>query len=762
MTPSRTAFLKDRLALISLLLLAFALRIWGLDDRNIWWDEGLVAWAARLPVREILNWTAHDVHPPLYFLMQRAWWLFVGDGEFGMRYTSVLTGTLAVALIYPLGRALGGRRAGTLAALFLAVSPFAVSWSQEMRMYIAAAAAAILALWAAVRWWQTGRLRYGLAYVCAASAGLWLLYLSVSVLIIANLAFLGLWIGRNVTRGLIARWIAAQLAVLALYLPWLIYALPRIPTWSTAEPFTLPVFVQLYATTLALGASENLDRYLLPTLLVLALWAFTLPLVWRTLRAPARRAGVLMLLWGVALPALLVYLVSLPVHIFYAPRLAPRYLLPLAACFYTLLALGLAALARRQRVLAALGTALVVGVALLGLAQFYPDRIRRDDLWSLADTLRALRQPGDAVVLYSDRDWPLFAAQYAGEWRGVPNGATMQPDAASWLLEPIWQVSDGLWLATTPDALRMDPQGLVRAWLDARAVSVTRWDYGEHTLAFYARTPARTAEPMAVMAAYHLPQRAFRQAQDPTGALAGAVLPMTRYAVGDTLHLALLWRAPAQTVTVTLAGPTSQRLTQPVNALPAGRSRQQIDIYLSSDLPAGRYTVQVQPDDAPAQTVGALTLVQLNPSAAATLSPAATPLDVQLGEAIHLVGYERRPDVLHPGDTLDLTLYWRTDEPQPARYKVFTHLLGATWHAANGNFIWGQVDSEPAGGVAPTTTWTPGALIADHYRIPLAADAPAGDYRLEVGLYNIVSGERLRTPAGADALDLGIVSVTLP
>lgn len=762
MTVSRTAFLKDRLVLTSILLLAFALRIWGLDDRNFWWDEGWVAWLARLPISEIFNQTAHDVHPPLQLLIQRLWWTIVGDGEFVMRYTSVWAGTLTVALIYQLGQTLGGARAGRLAALFLALSPFAITWSQELRMYIWSALFATLALWSAVRWWQTDRVYYGVMYAVAAEAALWTLYLSVSVLIIANLAFLGLWLGRQLSRRAVWRWIAVQVAVILLYIPWLAYALPRIPTWSTAEPFALPLFLQLYATTLAVGVSENLAYYIWPTSIIFALLLLTLPFLRHTLRTPARRGGFAMLLWGVLLPALLVYLISLSVHIFYAPRLAPRYLLPLAACFYTLQALGLAALARRQRVLAALGTGIIVAVALLGLAQFYPDRIRRDDLWSLADTLRALRQPADAVVLYSDHDWPLFAAQYAGAWQGVPNGATMQSDAAGWLLEPIWQASDGIWLVTTPDALRMDPQGLVRAWLDARAARVTRWDYGEHTLAFYARTPERTAEPMAVVAAYRLPQRAVSLSKGTTGALVGAVLPLTRYAVGDTLHLALLWRAPAQTVTVTLTGPTVHRLTEPANALPTGRSRQQIDIHLSPDLPAGRYTIQVQPDNDPAQTAGAFTLVRLNASAAATLSPAATPLDIQWGEAIHLVGYERRPDVLHPGDTLDLTLYWRTEEPQPVRYKVFTHLLGETWNAANSNFIWGQVDSEPAGGAAPTTTWTPGALVADHYRIPLAADAPAGDYRLEVGLYNIVSGERLRTPAGADALDLGIVSVTSP
>ena len=252
---------REKVLIALILLLAFGLRVWGLDDRNIWWDEGLVAWAARLPVADILSWTAHDVHPPLYFLAQRLWWFVVGDGEFVMRYTSVLVGTLNVALIYVLGKAMGGTVAGLLAALFLAVSAFAVSWSQEMRMYIWSAALATLAIWAALRYWQREQWRYWIAYVAAVTAGLWTLYLSVSVLIIANLAFLVVWAGRRLSGRLLWRWIAAQALALLLYLPWLVYALSRIPTWSTAEEFTTGFFAQLYATTLAVGVSTDLERY---------------------------------------------------------------------------------------------------------------------------------------------------------------------------------------------------------------------------------------------------------------------------------------------------------------------------------------------------------------------------------------------------------------------------------------------------------------------------------------------------------------------
>lgn len=756
--------MKHERPLVALtLLLAFGLRVWGLDDRNIWWDEGLAAWAARLPASAIVDWTARDVHPPLYFLVQRLWWLAVGDGEFVMRTTSVLLGVLGVAFIYLLGRAMGGPLAGLLAALFLALSPFAVSWSQEMRMYIAAATAATAALWAALRTWQTGRWRYWALYVLAAAAGLWLLYLSVSVLIIANLAFGVVWVGRRLPPRAVLRWAAAQALVLLLYLPWLAFALPRMPSWSTAEPFTIAFFLQLYATTLAVGVSVNLERYLLPVLLVVALLALTLPLAWRRAGSVEQRAGLAMLLLGLLLPALLVYLVSLPIHIFYAPRLAPRYLIPLAACFYTLLALGLAALAQRRRWLATAGTLAVVGVALLGLLDFYPGRIRRDDLISLAATIDAHRQPGDAVVLYSDRDWPLFAAQVAGAWKGVPNGAQMQADAAGWLLEPLWQAGEGLWLATTPDALRMDPQGHVRRWLEQQAVDVISWDYGENALAFYARTPQRAAQATALRPGFALPTGAATFDQGP---LAAAWLPLARYPIGDAVHLALFWREPpAGAVQVTLDGPAVRRWDVSAGTLPAGPSRQQVDLPLTPDLPAGRYRVVAQVDGGAPVEAGRFTLVHPRSAGRGALDPAATPLDVRLGPSIRLLGYRLAQDRVPPGGAVDLTLYWQAEAPVAARYKVFTHLLGEAWNAANGNFIWGQVDAEPVSGQAPTTSWSPGAVIVDRYAIPVAADAPAGEYRLEVGLYGLVDGERLPAvgavdgePLG-DAVDIGVIRI---
>jgi hypothetical protein len=70
-------------------------------------------------------------------------------------------------------------------------------------------------------------------------------------------------------------------------------------------------------------------------------------------------------------------------------------------------------------------------------------------------------------------------------------------------------------------------------------------------------------------------------------------------------------------------------------------------------------------------------------------------------------------------------------------YTVFTHLLDTQ------NQIWGQKDNIPVSGNYPTTAWWEGEVVFDAYEIPIKTDAPAGEYRIETGMYDATTGERL-------------------
>jgi hypothetical protein len=108
-----------------------------------------------------------------------------------------------------------------------------------------------------------------------------------------------------------------------------------------------------------------------------------------------------------------------------------------------------------------------------------------------------------------------------------------------------------------------------------------------------------------------------------------------------------------------------------------------------------------------------------------------TAVGAQFGPAIILEGYTLQPETIHPGDILQIALFWQTAEPLDTRYKVFLHLIGPDGQR------WSQRDSEPGGNLAPTTTWESNQTIQDNHGLLIPAEAPPGDYTLLLGLYDI-------------------------
>jgi hypothetical protein len=91
-----------------------------------------------------------------------------------------------------------------------------------------------------------------------------------------------------------------------------------------------------------------------------------------------------------------------------------------------------------------------------------------------------------------------------------------------------------------------------------------------------------------------------------------------------------------------------------------------------------------------------------------------------------------------PGDRVRLTLYWQAlGSSGDVPYTVFAHLLDASQK------VTAQQDHAPGDGSNPTTGWTEGEYIIDHYDLTVASDTPPGRYDLEIGMYNPTDGKRL-------------------
>ena len=127
----------------------------------------------------------------------------------------------------------------------------------------------------------------------------------------------------------------------------------------------------------------------------------------------------------------------------------------------------------------------------------------------------------------------------------------------------------------------------------------------------------------------------------------------------------------------------------------------------------------------------------LHPDAQFVVPTPTVRCEVRLGDRIRFLGYDLLESELSRERPLAVTFYWRATAPVTISYHVFTHLLGPDGQ------IWGQLDSIPQGGTRPTNIWLPGETIVDHYEIPLKAGAPAGDYALALGLYDLQTMQRL-------------------
>ena len=141
-------------AVAALVLLALALRVFWLDHQSLWFDEGWSWYVATRPwgaLWDILRQV--DSHPPLYYASLKIWLALAGQSDFSLRFLSVMAGTLAVPVVYVLGRRLLPRDSMALAAaLCLAVSPPHIVYSQEVRMYAWAVTLTGLSVYWMLRW----------------------------------------------------------------------------------------------------------------------------------------------------------------------------------------------------------------------------------------------------------------------------------------------------------------------------------------------------------------------------------------------------------------------------------------------------------------------------------------------------------------------------------------------------------------------------------------------------------------------------------
>lgn len=129
-------FIKRRgwWGLVLLGLFAIVLRMIAIGQESFWTDEVLT-----LNVLHKGVWQGvceFETSPPLFFLLLKGWSFIFGEGHVALRTFAALAGSMAVPALWLCARRWGLSPAmATLAALMLAISPFAFINSQQNRYY---------------------------------------------------------------------------------------------------------------------------------------------------------------------------------------------------------------------------------------------------------------------------------------------------------------------------------------------------------------------------------------------------------------------------------------------------------------------------------------------------------------------------------------------------------------------------------------------------------------------------------------------------
>ena len=259
------------------------------------------------------------------------------------------------------------------------------------------------------------------------------------------------------------------------------------------------------------------------------------------------------------------------------------------------------------------------------------------------------------------------------------------------------------------------------------------------------------------------------------------------YQPGDVVLLDAYWRAIRRpdtdlTFEVQLVDETghvqASRVVEPAGSYAPSQwhkgevVRGQYRFRIPIDVPAGQYALALAPGgerayrsvwpwDSGRVILNALTVRPADSDRTFEIPEMAHALGINLGDRVELLGIDLGSETVRAGETVSCTLYWRSLQVMSQNYTVFNHLV------AEDGQTWGQWDNQPQRGMAPTTRWVPGQVVADPYQIPISPEAPAGPLELQVGMYDLMTMARLPVydeggQITGDHVPVAEIEVTLP
>jgi hypothetical protein len=233
---SEVSISREAWLLAGLTAAGAVLRLFFLGSKSIWLDEAFSITMSQKSLIDMLQMIVRtDIHPPLYYLLLKLWMVF-GQGASHVRLLSTLFSIAAIPAVYRLGSTLyRNHRAGLIAAVILAISPFQVWYAQEARMYAMLTFFVLLSAYFLFRALQNGDLGAWIGYIIATTLALYTD--NGAIWYVLTISFFYLVSTKRFPNRFLG-WALSNAGVGLLYFPWLPFFF--LQALQVTESFWLP------------------------------------------------------------------------------------------------------------------------------------------------------------------------------------------------------------------------------------------------------------------------------------------------------------------------------------------------------------------------------------------------------------------------------------------------------------------------------------------------------------------------------------------
>ena len=202
---------KENIILFFILTIGLFLRLYNLGKPDFWNDE---AWS--IIFSKNLDYIAHDMHPPFYYALLKAWIFIVGETEFKIRLLSAIFSIATVFFIFKLGQKMFNKKIGLISAFILSISPMHLWYAQEARSYSLITFLVTACVYVFILIVYENRSGLKGVFIALLLACLYTEYISFFILATTGVVFIF-----KQPRFFLKEWILSWIAALAGFLVWL-------------------------------------------------------------------------------------------------------------------------------------------------------------------------------------------------------------------------------------------------------------------------------------------------------------------------------------------------------------------------------------------------------------------------------------------------------------------------------------------------------------------------------------------------------------